>query len=287
MLLRGEHRETGEMKYQAVKCSKRGNDVYGDRVKKRLGFLKKAEDLVFFKREDFGVKKVVKTRLLWISFTWDSKLCGLEDSWLNGEYFWNLMITNLRNKYGRISVLKFPQASPGKNGKAYGYLHYHAVFLFQDHEFTVFPDVDKGGVLSYRIHRRSKLKNQAKWHSYVDIKAISSMKGIYNYAVKHHENAGFGDSEDAVLNNSLCWLFKKKSYTISGDFRRVYSEFIYSLRNSKVFTLTLDGEMLSIWVWKLVGFRSGEQLGLVGGGPWVLSLSADEVDRLFGGKPRG
>jgi hypothetical protein len=287
LVIKGEHRETGEKKFYGVKCSKRGNDVYGERTRKRLGFLKGAENLVFFKKEDFDCKKIVKTRLLWMTFSFDSKLCSLKDSWVEGEHYWNLMITNLRNKYGRIQVIKFPQASPWKQGEAYGYLHYHAVLLFQDHEFSVFPWMNGEGKLEYRIHERDELRAQAKWHSFIDIKAISSMEGIHNYAVKHHENAGWGDSEEAVLNNAMCWLFKKKSYTISGDFRPVYSEFIRSMHNSKAFQMTLDGEKLPVWVWSFVGIVSLVELcrleGISWSSPWFVSLSDSQVGELVGG----
>jgi len=83
------------------------------------------------------------------------------------------------------------------------------------------------------------------------------MNGIYNYAVRHYVNAGLGDSEEAILNNSMCWIFKKKSYTVSGGFRESYSEYIRSLRNSKPVLVQTDlfgGRHPMKWM--LIGIKS-------------------------------
>lgn len=254
------HREKSagfEQKTVAVKCSKRGNDVYGARTKKRLQFLKQAENLVFFTAKDFDCEKVVKTRLLWVTLTWDSNLCSLKGSWESSQYYYNLWITNLRNKYGKIDVLRFPQASPDKQGSAYGYEHLHLVLLFEDKEFTVFPSMNEKCELAYRIEEKDELATQGKWHSFIDVKAISSMDGVYNYAVRHYVNAGFGPSEEAILNNALCWLFGKKSYTVSGGFRERYAEYIRALRNSKAKNAQIDlNGLVHCQKWVLVGIKS-------------------------------
>jgi len=271
-----------EQKTIAIKCSKRGNDVYGRRTEKKLGFLKESENLEFFKPKDFDYAKPVMSPLLWLTLTWNSKLCSLREAWDSLEYYYNLFITNLRNRYGRIRVVRFPQASPDEIGLAYGYPHLHLVLLFEDKKFTVFPSMNEKGEPSYRIVEKDELVKQGNWHSFVDVKAIRSMNGIYNYAVKHYENAGFGTSKEATLNNALCWLFGKKSYTISGAFRKTYSEFIRSLRNSKakMAQLDLNGGVHS-QVWHLVGllqrvfsiFELREAYpDLVFGRKWVVEL---------------
>jgi hypothetical protein len=257
VLHRAESDIRDEKKTIAVKCSKRGNDVYGRRTEKRLRFLKATENLEFFSPKDFDCKQVVHTSLLWVTLSWDTNFCGLKESWESGQYYFNLWITNLRNHYGRIDVLRFPQASPDRSGKAFGYLHFHVVLLFRDCEFTVFPYLNDKLEMSYRIEEKDVFDNQGKWHSFTDVRAISSMKGIYQYAIKHYENAGFGTSEEATLNNAMSWIFKKKSYTVSGGFRETYSEFIKTLRNSKVSLVQIDlfcEEHKAIW--KFIGIFS-------------------------------
>jgi hypothetical protein len=285
LLIEKEHVETGEKQYKAMKCSKRGNDVYAVRTRKRLGFLKLHEDLTFFHPEDFDLKKVVKTRLLWVTLTWNTNLCSLRDAWSQCEYFYNLWITNLRNKYGRIAVFRSVQVFPGQEGKAFGYPHFHLVLLFQDHEFSVFPLMDDQGKLEYRIHEKEELDQQGKWHSWIDVKAINSMRGIYNYATKHYEHAQYGENDEALLNNAVCWLLKKKSFTISGSFRETYHDLIISLRNSKLVQMDLLGVEHPVWVCKLVGVYSFSDLAkhreFEDPPPWFFELSREEVTDLF------
>src|SRR4030067_867728 len=58
----------------AVKCAKRGNDVYRTRVYDRFkGLSSNTENLTFFNPKDRGAKK---TRALWVTLTYDSKLCA-------------------------------------------------------------------------------------------------------------------------------------------------------------------------------------------------------------------
>ena len=65
----------------AVKCAKRGNDVYHSRVESRFrGLARKAEALAFFQPKARGAKA---TRALWITLTYDTKLCTYKDAWEN------------------------------------------------------------------------------------------------------------------------------------------------------------------------------------------------------------
>lgn len=57
----------------AVKCAKRGNDVYRFRVSRRFrGLCSMSDDDVFFNPKDRGAKK---TRALWVTLTYDTKRC--------------------------------------------------------------------------------------------------------------------------------------------------------------------------------------------------------------------
>jgi len=65
----------------AVKCAKRGNDVYRWRVSRRFkGLSSMAEEIVFFNPKDRGVKK---TRALFVTLTYDTKRCDFKDAWRN------------------------------------------------------------------------------------------------------------------------------------------------------------------------------------------------------------
>ncbi len=65
----------------AVKCAKRGNDVYRWRVYRRFqGLSSRADELVFFNPRDRGVKK---TNALWVTLTYDVKRCSFKEAWRN------------------------------------------------------------------------------------------------------------------------------------------------------------------------------------------------------------
>ena len=279
LLLRADNRVTNERKFFAVKCSKRGNDVFARRLDQKLGFLK--TNMNFFNPKKFDERQGhnVKTKILWITLTYNSNRCSLEEAWKNIGSEFNLWITNLRNKYGKVWYVAFPQAFPNQNGEGYGYPHFHVIMLFEGKkskesekeekvEFHVFRRMEKNREgklgLVYRIKERYEFENQGKWHSFIDIKALSSMRAVWNYAKKHCYNAGYGSSDEASLNNAVMWLFKKKSFNMSGEFRKKYIEFITALRSSKVVgQKTLDGDLLKDWIFSLLGVFSFSDLGLL------------------------
>lgn len=286
LVMKGENVESGKIEYFAVKASKRGNDVFASRLDRSLGFLKGDEK--FFEPHDFEThsNKSVKTRLLWNTLTYDSNRCSLDEAWENIGSEFNLWITNLRNKYGKIHYVAFPQAFPGLKGKAYGYPHFHVILLFEDHEFSVFRrmEKDREGKLGivYRIEEKDELESQGKWHSFTDVKALSSMKAVWNYAKKHCYNAGFGDHEEAVLNNSIMWNYRKRSFCMSGEFRKKYAEFIKTLHNSKTFQETLEGKAFPLMKFTLIGVFSASELGICeNSGVWSFDLERDVVEKLL------
>jgi len=291
MLIVGENQFTGEKIPLAVKCSKRGNDVFARRLDKKLSFLNQYSDIKFFDVSDFDKGKKVYARLLWVTLTYDSKRCSLREAWRNCMKEFNLWITNLRNRWGRIGALRFIMPFPGKEGKAYAYPHFHVVLLFEDVEFTVFPHMEKDGEgklgLVFRIEEKDELHEQGKWHSHIDVKAISSMNGVLNYCRKYAQNQCYGDSDEAILNSAMLWLFRKQTYSLSGGFRKAFSEFIVPMQVSKVSVQkTLDGKEIPGWVWSFLGIFSASELGIEDPHVWVASISEDLANKLVESRVR-
>ncbi len=287
LLLRADNRVTNERKFFAVKCSKRGNDIFARRLDRKLGFLK--TDDVFFDIHKFDERQshTVKTKLLWVTLTYNSNRCSLEDAWKNIGSEFNLWITNLRNKYGKVWYVAFPQAFPNQKGEGYGYSHLHLIMFFEDVSFHVFRRMEKNREgklgLIYRVKEKYDIESQGKWHSFIDVKALSSMRAVWNYAKKHCYNAGFGPSDEASLNNAVMWLFKKKSFNMSGGFREKYIEFIKTLRSSKVVgQKTLDGGLLKDWIFSLLGVFSFSDLKISKDPPdWRFDVDPELVHSLM------
>ena len=287
LLLKGVNRINGKKLFPAVKCSKRGNDVFSRRLDGKLGFLSMIEGIQLFSPDQFKPSKIVRSNLLWVTLSYDSNLCTLKKAWETYMKDWNLWITNLRNKYGKIETLRFSEAFPDENGAAFGYPHIHVVLLFKEAQFTVFPRMEEGkdGKLDfvYRIQEKYEFANQGKWHSFIDVKALSSGSALGGYLRKHTKNTHYGDSQEALVTQSLLWLFKKKTYSMSSGFRKSLLDLIARMRNSKTFWAqkTFDGRILDDWIWSAHGVRSAFELD-VDPGVWVLSLDEEKFHRLVG-----
>jgi len=243
--------------YVAVKCSKRGNDVYASRVERRFSWLKKTiEDQRFFEAKDFTTEKVVKSRLLWVTLTWNTRLFSRRQAWKTEvSECWNRFISAVRRRYGKVSVLRSFEATKQ------GFPHVHAVLWFEEAEFTVFPHFnEKEGRMSFRISEKAEF--ESLWHSFVDIEALSSLKKMAHYVLKYQMKVNEGREEEAESRRygsktlAFMWLFRKRSYAVSGSFRRLFSDLIRVLHNSN-----MESEGGS---WELLGIFSGRMLGLSG-----------------------
>lgn len=257
-------------KILALKCSKRGNDVYNSRIKRRFAFLfKNSEDLRFFSPEDFKTDHQVKSKILWVTLTWNTKRsCRIRQAWRQEiSQDWNRFISALRRRYGKIHVLRSYEATRK------GYPHVHAILVFEDQEFSVFPHLNNENKLTYRIQEKAEF--ESLWHSYVDIEAFPTMKKVCYYALKYQLKVNEGSEEDpspkyTSKTLAFMWLFRKRSYAVSGSFREIFSRLDVGLHNSNM------GE------WEFLGVFSGSQLGL--DGEWVACV---DFERLRGLLPDG
>ncbi len=259
--------------YVGVKCSKRGNDVYRRRVKRTLNWLSDTENVTFFEPKDFSVKKKVYSSALWLTLTYDVKRCSRAQAIVKVGEEWNRFLSGLRRKYGQISVLRTWETSEK------GYPHIHAIVLFSDARFSVVPWVSREeGRFTYRIEEKGDIAGL--WHSHVDIQAVNSTKKLFNYMRKYQTKTLMAsDSPKGVKTMSLLWLFGKRSFSVSGDFRRRLSDLIRSLHNSNmVFRQSrLDGSLQDAQVWEFVGVFSGSELAYHGD-RWSFKLDPGQVD---------
>jgi hypothetical protein len=119
--------------YVAVKCAKRGNDVYVSRVEKRLyglGF--------HVLNLDFDFEKNPYTNILFITLTYDTKLCSFDEAWRNIGKEFNLWKANIRKKFGNFSVFRCFEAFEN------GHPHIHLIAVFKEQYFKVFKSYEQG-----------------------------------------------------------------------------------------------------------------------------------------------
>ena len=167
-------RERGEVEKEtiAVKCAKRGNDVYWWRVWKRLKFLHNLKDRILF--DPHGNIKL--SNVLFVTLTCDVKRSTIREAWETiGEDF-NKWIRNLRKKYGHISYVRCWEATQK------GYAHIHVLMLFHDHQFKIFRR-RKGSRWIYRI--KEKAEFEKSYHSFVNVQAVQKLKKGIKYITKY------------------------------------------------------------------------------------------------------
>lgn len=283
-LLKGVNSRTEKTKFVAVKAAKRGNDVYARRLDEKLGFLGRLEKTNLFGISDFKPDRQVRTRLLWVTWTWDSKLCSLDESWRRSYEDLHRWKANIENRYGKIEWLVFPQAFPG-TGRARGYFHSHGLLLMCETEFSVFPSMEKDDegreILRYRIHEKSEFASQGKWHSFIDVQALSSVQAAANYCRKYAQNVCSGSSEKAMINSAVSWIYRKKGFSLTREFREKLRDLIELLQDRKgSFQRDLDGKRVREWIWECLGVFSAQDLD-VKHGEWTVSVDPGQANDLL------
>jgi len=203
----------------AVKCAKRGNDVYRSRVQSRFkGVCSRSEELVFFNPNDRGLKT---TKALWVTLTYDVKLCSFMEAWSNIGVEFNRFMAYVRKQFGKVSCCRVFESFEN------GYPHIHCILLFEE-SFAVFRDA-KG---QFRIHEKDVLARS--WHSNIDVKAMSSLADGLAYLKKYLlKGIDFEKADSKGLKTlALCWTFRKRAFSVSGSFRKALTDLIRDMHNS-------------------------------------------------------
>jgi hypothetical protein len=87
-------------------------------------------------------------------------------------------------------------------------------------------------------------------------------------------------NEEALLNCSMNWYYRKQSYSLSGGFHEALSDLIRLLQGSKQLQSRIDGsEAFSEWKWECLGIRSAEELNKCGLDPpgWTFEIEDPNV----------
>jgi hypothetical protein len=232
----------------AVKCAKRGNDVYWWRVRKRLRSLHTLENHTLF-----DIRAHDKfSNVLFATLTYDIRRSTVQEAWETvGEEF-NKWIRNLRKKFGRISYLRCWEASRK------GYPHIHVLMVFHDYPFRIVFSQLKKGRRVYRIAEKEVFEKS--YHSFVDVQAVRKLREGIKYILKYLSKTKYtGQSQTLTL--ALCWIFKKRSFAVSGDFQEaVYT--ILKIRYRIIQTDLFGNEVGYRAIWVFIGIFSGLQLGI-------------------------
>jgi hypothetical protein len=267
--------KAGEWEYIAVKCAKRGNDVYVSRVGSRLdGVGRNVPDIQHnFHENPF-------TSMLFVTLTYDTKLCSFSEPWQRIGAQFNLYRANLRKKYGRLSVMRTWESYEN------GHPHVHAILIFEEKRFRVFPSYEqnrKGELkLVWRIHEKEDF--EPYWHSWQDIKAVYNVRGGLNYLKKYILKCAEYSHDDKKGKQALamCWVFRKKAFCVSGQFRRALSDLIRLSCSSKTGKIQVDlfNTELKVNSWRLLGFVGASLLDL-DVEIWTVELTKEQINACY------
>ena len=261
--------------YVAVKCAKRGNDVYVSRVNRRLyglGF--------HFPNVDFNFEKNPYTNILFITLTYDTKLCSFDKAWRNIGKEFNRWKANIRKKFGDFSVFRCFEAFEN------GHPHIHLIAVFKEQYFRVFKSYEQGK--DGKMHKVWLVKEkeffEPYWHSWTKIKAVYNLKGGLNYLKKYIMKCAEyqHDDQKGKITLAMCWVFRKKAFYVSGQFRKALSDLITYLCSSKTrkIQLNLLSEEIKSNPWKILGFIGATLLDF-DVEIWTFKLTTEQMRRVF------
>ena len=250
-----------DSQYIAVKCSKRGNDVYRHRVRNSLSsVLQGLPNLSFFNPRDRDfVSKKTKTPLISVTLTYDTKRCSINEAWENIGKEFNRWISNLRKKFGSISIIRTWEAFQND------YPHINAILLFHDTDFRVFRYKSK-----FRVINKAAFSQH--WHSYVDVRAVANLKTDVSYIMKYITKELFTDK--AILTLAMLWIFRKRSFSVSRDFASMIRRLDFHMHNSHQVSLT--GEKITELEWHFIGIFSKSDLS-INENVWTIQIPKEIV----------
>ena len=253
----------------AVKCAKRGNDVYHSRVESRFrGLSHKAENLVFFNPKDRSEKH---TSALWTTLTYDTKLRSYKEAWEQIGIEFNSFMAYVRRHFGKVSCCRVFESFEN------GYPHIHCILLFKEYIFSVFRD----GKGQFRVHEKDAIAQG--WHSMVDVKAMSSLAGGFSYLKKYLlKGINFESADSKGLKTlALCWVYRKRAFSVSGSFRKALTDLITDLHNSNklLVQVNLLGEIIPDEKYYLLGFVAGKDLHIENS-VWFTVLTHEQLNLL-------
>lgn len=208
----------------AIKLSKRGNSVYRQKKRERIFSL---IDGLECSDQDLNFSDQDSTSALMCTLTYDQKRCTIREAWSNIAEEYNQAITSLRQKFGEVSAFRIFE------GYQNGYPHIHVIFLFEDQEFTTFQ---KNGKI--RISEKGQISEALNWHSFVDVEGVQHISKSIHYLAKYFvkDSLEVSDSPEDVrkakVTLALNWLFKRRSFAISGTFEEALHDLIHNLSNS-------------------------------------------------------
>ena len=246
------------VEYAVFRSRKRGDEKYARHVKRRFYALGNVvSDEKFFSLKDRGN---VSSPVLFVTLEYDSNRYELNDCWKHVGKDFNRWKSYVRRKFGKFAAVRVWESHES------GYPHIHGALVFEEKSFFGGYIVSKKGKGKFRVKGKDFSVLRSSWkHGYNDFVLCNSVKGAFKYAGKYlmkgisAKDAG----SKAVKGLAMCWVFRKRSFSLSGYFIKLYSDEITLHGNSNRVLLgyrRLDGSgvFLTVTKWRVLGFMESE-----------------------------
>jgi len=214
-------------------------------------------DEKFFSLKDRGN---VSSPVLFATLEYDANRFELNECWNRVGVDFNRWKSYIRHRFGKFAAVRVWEAHES------GFPHIHVALVFEKKQFFdgyIVSRKDKG---KFRVKGKdfSALRNSWK-HVFTDFVLCNSVKDGFKYAGKYLMKGISAEkaSPKAVKGLAMCWLNRKRSFSLSGYFSELYTDEITLHSNSNISVVgfkRLDdsGVILTVTKWKLVGFMECE-----------------------------
>ncbi len=138
--------------------------------------------------------------------------------------------------------------------------------VFYDYEFKIAFSQLKRTYQGYRRVYRIEEKEEFEkgWHSFIDVQAIRELREGIRYVTKYLTKTKIKSEKKAQnLTLALCWLFRKRTFAVSGDFLESLKNKLKSLYVSRLVQTDLQGAKMSPSVdWIFIDIFPAKRLGI-------------------------
>lgn len=225
-----KNQDTGQL--IAALASKRGNQIYHNRVMRRYAHLKKVtKELRRFAERSF-------TQVLWVSYTYAPP--HTPDLWSRVGTDWNKYITRMRKAYGGIDVIRVFEST--KKGNP----HIHAILFFRERKFRVYRHYSKQDKKwKWRVPENREL--QKHWvHGYSDNQGVTVLERIMRYIMKYLSKQ-LKNIDDNALLLARMWVYRKRSYSISRNILDLKLKYTLDLPINSIIQTKESWILIGIW----------------------------------------
>lgn len=227
---------------------KRGNPKYAWKVRKQwqeFTFPFEYQQKLDMENGCLDSTTETMTNVLFLSLTWDVNICDWKTAWDSISYFWNLMVANLRRKYGRVLTARVYESTEQ------GFPHIHCILYFPDQEFPTFLKWSKTKKrLIWRIPFPEVEKLRGLWHSFIDVQGmvnlVDGMKYLGKYLTKGTDLESGDVSGKGLITLANTWAFRKRAYSLGAKFKEAIFEKYVSLDLTRISVTQTVSEQMTL-----------------------------------------